>query len=77
MNLTLSANKDLVERMREYAAQHGSSLNQMIRNYMEEVTESKDPARQADEFARLATEKAGASPEGFRFDREAAHTRES
>ena len=75
MNLTLSADEQLIKRMREVAARRGSSMNQMIRDYMEEVTESGDQHSKADAFAQLAREHAGESPPGFRFDREDAHHR--
>jgi len=38
------------------------------------LTAATDAAA-ADEFARLAREHAGQSPEGFRFDRESTHNR--
>jgi fumarate hydratase class II len=38
MNITLSVDKELVKRAREYAAQHGTSLNQIIREYMEQFS---------------------------------------
>jgi hypothetical protein len=75
MNLTLSVDERLVQKMRILAAKRGTSLNQMIREYMEEATASGDPAKQADEFARLAKDYAGKSPKGFHFDREEAHHR--
>ena len=75
MNLTLSADERIIKKMREHAARRGSSLNQMIREYMLEVTGGGDPEKQADEFVRLAKDHPGKSPRGFRFDREDAHTR--
>ncbi len=75
MNLTLSADERLIKRMREHAAKRGSSLNQMIRDYMLEVTGGGEPAKQADEFVRLAKDHPGKSPHGFQFDREDAHKR--
>ncbi len=77
MNLTLSADEELIQKMRNHAAQQGSSLNQMIRDYMEEVTGSTDLDQNADEFVRLATQHGGASSDGFVFDRDEAHRRET
>ena len=77
MNLTLSADEQLIKKMRELAAKRGSSLNQMIREYMQEATGGGDPQIKADEFARLAKEHPGESPPGFRFDREEAHRRDT
>lgn len=75
MNITLSADERLIKKMREHAVKRGSSLNQMIREYMLDVTGGGDPAKQADEFERLAKDHPGRSPRGFRFDREDAHSR--
>ena len=70
-----SADEALVKRMREHASRRGASLNNMIREYMEQVTGSGDAKRNANEFARLASEHAGRSPKGFHFDRESTHKR--
>ena len=74
MNITLSADKELVKRAREIAAQQGISLNQIIRQYMEQFTRMSNIEKNADEFARLAREQGGASPRGYVFNREEAHT---
>jgi hypothetical protein len=75
MNITLSADPELVKKVREYAARKGTTLNRLIREYMEQVIGEKDADSAAAEFARLAREEAGQSPEGFRFNRDAAHQR--
>lgn len=75
MNITLSADKELITRAREYAARQGTSLNQIIRQYMEQLTRMDDIEKVADEFARLAEEQGGGSPNGYVFDREKAHKR--
>ena len=75
MNITLSADKELIRKAREYAARQGSSLNQVIREYLEQVTASSGIEDHAREFAKLAREHGGVSPRGFVFDREEAHAR--
>jgi hypothetical protein len=75
VNITLSADKEIIEKVRKYAAQRGTSLNQIIRDYLEQLTNLSDIDKYADEFAKLAVEKGGASPSDFVFDREEAHTR--
>ncbi len=75
MNITLSVDKELVEKAREYAVRHGTSLNRMIRRYLEELTSGGDRESCAREFGRLARDFGGSSPEGFVFDREEAHAR--
>ena len=75
MNITLSADKELIQKAREYAAQRGTSLNQLIREYLEHIAAMGDKESNAREFERLATECSGTSPEGYVFDREDAHAR--
>ncbi|MCF8053378.1 MAG: DUF6364 family protein [Desulfobacterales bacterium] len=62
MNITLSADEELIKKVRDYAAQRGTSLNQIIRQYMEQLANLSEVDKCADEFARLAKEKGGASP---------------
>ncbi len=75
MNITLSADPELVKKVREYATKNGTTLNRLIREYMEQVIGEKDADSAAAEFSQLAREKAGRSPEGYRFDRDAVHQR--
>ena len=75
MNITLSADEKLIARARAYARAHNMSLNQVIRDFMTQLTGERNGAEAADEFAQLAREQPGRSPDGFRFDRDAAHTR--
>ena len=75
MNITLSADEDTVRLTREYARQHGTSLNRLVRDYLNHLTSTEEGETVADEFSRLALEHGGRSPKGFRFDREEAHRR--
>jgi len=77
MNVTLSADEKLVKKARDYAARHETSLNRMIREFMQKITGLADLERKADEFARLARQGGGAAPKGFVFDREEAHNRKA
>ena len=74
MNITLSADPAVIARAREYARRRNTTLNQLVREHLMRLTAATDAAA-ADEFARLAREHAGQSPEGFRFDRESTHNR--
>ncbi len=76
MNITLSADTETVARTREYAQKHGTSVNQLVRDFLESLTGQEDRDRVAEEFARNATTEAGRSPIGFRFDREESHRRQ-
>ena len=72
MNITLAADAETVKRTREYAKQHGTSVNQLVRDYLQSLTAREDRRHVADEFVRNATAHAGHSPKGFRFNREDA-----
>lgn len=69
MNITLSADEELIRKAREYAKRHNSSLNKLIRNYLEQVTNQLDSEAAAREFEELCTRFAGESPPGYRFNR--------
>lgn len=43
MNITLSLDESLVHRARKLAQQRGTSLNQLVRDHLEELTSSSDP----------------------------------
>ncbi len=75
MNITLSADEETVRRTREYARLHGTSLNQLVRDYLRQLTAGDEGESAAKEFSQLALQHGGRSPAGFRFDREAAHRR--
>jgi hypothetical protein len=75
MNVTLSADEKLVAKARAYARAHNTTLNQIIREYMERLTGRLSGAEAAREFRATALAHPGRSPEGFRFDREAVHDR--
>jgi hypothetical protein len=76
MNITLSADEKLIEKARSVAAARGTTLNEMIRDYMRQVTgETMTRQEAADEFVRLALSNPGRAPEGWKFNREEAHER--
>jgi len=75
MNITLSANKELIEKAREYAKQHNSSLNRLIREYLTQLVDRMDGESAATEFEQLCEKFAGRSPAGYRFVREQTYDR--
>ena len=75
MNITLSADEALVKKAREVATRQGSSLNRMLREYMEQLASVSDTDRIAEEFAMLARQEGVENPQGFVFNREEAHER--
>ena len=75
MNITLSADPELVRATRRYALGHGASLNKLLRDYMRSITGVNEYEAKASEFAALAWNKAGKSKPGYRFNREEIHSR--
>ena len=75
MNITLSAEKETIETCRQYAKKHGTSLNNIIREYLKKISGEDDAAANAREFARLAKNMPGCSDSDFHFNRDEAHDR--
>lgn len=73
MNLTLSIEDQLVQEARQVAESMGKSLNQMLREYLEQLTARNVEADLA-ELDRLSDLGAGRS-RGWKFNREELHER--
>jgi len=74
MNLTLSVDDRLIRQARKMAEARGTSLNQLIREYLEELTSQSDPEAEIEELRRLSLESHGRS-RGWKFNREEIHER--
>ncbi len=74
MNLTLAIDDDLVRDARQTARAMGKSLNQLVREYLEQLTGRDEPARDIGELRRLSEEACGHS-RGWRLDRDELHER--
>ncbi len=74
MNLTLSLDGRLLERARKVAAARGKSLNQVIRDYLEEMTGGSDPALEMRELRELSRRSHGRS-KGVKIVRDELHQR--
>lgn len=70
MNITLSAEKSLVEKARAYAKKHNTTLNGLIRSYLNRIVNASDLNQVAEEFADIATSYAGKSDDDYIFNRE-------
>jgi len=77
MNITLSADAELIKKGREYARAHHTSLNQLVRDYLRRVTGGNDAEKAADEFLALANSMPGRSERGFKFSRDEIYDRRS
>jgi hypothetical protein len=75
MNITLSADKELISKCRRYAKEHNTTINQLVRDFLQKTVGSQEPAESAEEFAALAKNMSGKSPKGFRFSRESLYDR--
>lgn len=74
MNLTLSIDDQTVARARRVAESMGKSVNQLVREYLESLTESGDAERDIDELSRLSKRGKGRS-RGWKFSRDEIHER--
>ncbi len=72
MKLTLSIDEHLVREARRAARAMGKSLNQLVRDYLEQLTARDDPRREIEEIRRLSMEGKGRS-RGWRFNRDEPH----
>jgi hypothetical protein len=74
MNITLSVDDEVIRRARRQAEVLGTSVNQLVRDYLERLAGGRDPAAEAAEFARLSRLAPGNS-RGWKFNREEIHER--
>jgi hypothetical protein len=74
VNLTLSVDDEVVEAARQRAKVLGSSVNQLVREYLEQLAGKTDPDADAAEFERLSRLAKGNS-RGWKFDRDELHER--
>ena len=74
MNITLAVDDEVIQKARQRAEQLGTSVNYLVREYLEQLAGKPDPIRDADEFERLSKTSQGDS-KGWKFNREEAHQR--
>lgn len=74
VNLTLSVDPRTVARARKAAQAQGKSLNQVLREYLEQLAGQRDPAELVEELRRLRLDYPGDSS-GWRFQREELYDR--
>lgn len=77
MNITLSAPENTVRAVRLWAEEHHTSLNQFIRDSLEEKARQleEERARKAAGFADFLGTIRVKMPDGWTFDREEANAR--
>jgi hypothetical protein len=74
MNVTLAIDEKLLARARRVARQRKTTLNQLVRDYLERLTAGSDAPTVAAEFERLWAEEQGHS-RGWKWNREDLHDR--
>ena len=74
MNITLSIDDEVIRCARRQADVLGTSVNQLVRDYLEQLAGKRDPIADAAEFARLSRIAPGNS-RGWKFNREEIHER--
>jgi hypothetical protein len=74
MNITLSIDDEVILLARRRAEAMGTSVNQMVRDYLEQLAGKSRPDEDADAFIRLSGLSQGNS-NGWRFDRDELHDR--
>ncbi|UCF66582.1 MAG: MerR family transcriptional regulator [Acidobacteriota bacterium] len=75
MNITLSADEDLLRRARAVARSMGKSLNQVIREYLEQLTQSGAARDELIAELRSLSLESGGRSKGWTFDRDELHER--
>ena len=74
MNLTLSIDDGLLRRARKRAEAMGKSLNQVVREYIEQLAGLDDARRDVEKLRRLSAQSRGRA-RGWRFNRDEVHAR--
>lgn len=74
MNLTLSVDDDVVRRARRHAEAVGKSVNQLVREFLEQLAGNPDRTALVEEFRELSKNPLGDS-KGWKFNRDEIHER--
>lgn len=74
MNITLSVDEKVLERARRAARAMNKSINQLVRDYLEQLAGDGDVDEEVGELRRLSAESGGRS-RGWHFDRDELHER--
>jgi len=75
MNITLSADKKLIEKSRAYAKKQNTTLNNLVRQYLSRIVNDSESHQAAEEFANIANQQAGKSNKDYRFSRDEIYSR--
>ena len=74
MNLTLSVGDEIIQQARRRAEAMGTSVNQLVREYLEQLAGKSEANADAEEFERISRMARGNS-HGWKFNRDELHER--
>ena len=74
MNITLSVDEHTLKRARKVAQAMNKSINQLVREYLEQLAMEQEAEHDIAELRRLSAESEGHSL-GWRFNRDEVHER--
>ncbi len=74
MNVTLSVDDQVIQRARRQAEAMGTSVNQLVREYLDQLAGTADSNNDAAEFEKLSHLAQG-DRRGWKFNREEIHER--
>ena len=74
MNITLSVDDEVIQEARRRAEAMGKSVNQLVREYLEQLAGRSDREALVAEFRELSKKPLGDS-KGWKFNREEIHER--
>jgi Family of unknown function (DUF6364) len=74
VNVTLSIDDEVIREARRRAEAMGTSVNQLIREYLDQFVGKRDPRVLATEFDRLSSLAHG-NRRGWKFNRDEIHER--
>ena len=74
-NITLSIDEDVVCTVRRYAAEHGSTVNALVRDFLTGIADREDRASKAGQRIRQLSEQSTARVGSRSWTREELHER--
>lgn len=74
-NLTLSVDEDVLSAVRKYAAEHGSSVNALVREFLGAIAQREDRAKKARQRIRELSESSEARIGSRSWTRDDLHAR--
>lgn len=75
-NITLAVDETVLAEARRYAAEHGTTVNGLVREHLQQIARSRSRAKQIVAELRALSEKSTARlGPGYRFSREETYDR--